>query len=563
MPPTPQSAQARYRNMYQDAYLMSHQQRLEYSFNLAQQELKTKMQLIEFYEKRASDLKKANTGSEFSQLVTFYKLEHSVDKQIQDRLDKEARAVEGAFDISRVDVTGLGEAMRADMRSGSSGNKALTRSLSTVGQVGSSELQRIVIGKALFAQAASQAKSLSKPFDASKARTDIGTSLGITPAKMLMSDTDLKMDEYEARTKKIGRTVSGDDLRDLKGKIAADNAKGDAYSDKADALMNTISETYGDEINLENLVERGREIYTNQFAPMSKQDKESYAQQQVIQSLSPKAKLIYSGLSGLDPKDKRIGALSIDSEDTVIRLAAQILEEKKTGRDTNMIQFARDFAKREGVAEDDIQEVIETGFGLAFRTYAAEQPKATTRLEDRAAKLEKLKEIETDERDPLVEEAKQGAFSELLNKLQGGVDMGGFDELFSNRITRKVNPNTERVIQEDEIPSREDVEFDESGGQPLNGQPSRADVEFDESGGIQTSIPTAVDSVNPLYLPIGTNVVDKNTYNYQITGYNTDNKPAFVFVGKDGNPIPTKKLNQAMLDEALKGYEVKTKELEK
>ena len=173
------------------------------------------------------------------------------------------------------------------------------------------------------------------------------------------------------------------------------------------------------------------------------------------------------------------------------------------------------------------------------------------------------KEIETDERDPLVEEAKQGAFSELLNKLQGGVDMGGFDELFSNRITRKVNPNTERVIQEDEIPSREDVEFDESGGQPLNGQPSRADVEFDESGGIQTSIPTAVDSVNPLYLPIGTNVVDKNTYNYQITGYNTDNKPAFVFVGKDGNPIPTKKLNQAMLDEALKGYEVKTKELEK
>ena len=130
---------------------------------------------------------------------------------------------------------------------------------------------------------------------------------------------------------------------------------------------------------------------------------------------------------------------------------------------------------------------------------------------------------------------------------------------------RLIEQDTEAILEKylgSDRPTREDVEFDESGGQPLENIPTPEDVEFDENLSVQTSIPTPTDTANPLYLPIGTNVVDKNTYNYQITGYDTDNKPQFVFIGKDGKPNTAMKLKQSMLDEALKGYEAKSKELE-
>lgn len=446
MAPTPPK-QPRYYNLYNDAYLMSHQQRLEYSFGLAQQELKTKLQLIEFYEKRAADLRKANTGSEFSKLITYYKLEHSVDKQYQDRVDRVAREVEDDFDISRVDVAGLGQAMRADMRAGASYDKAIRNVMGTVGSQGRSELQRIVIAKAILGQAQTQAKALSKPFDVGTARAEIGRGMGITPAKMLLSDTDLKTEEYNRRIASKGLTIKSSDMRALKKKIASDTDAADALQSKSDQIMKSITDTYGDDINLENLVERGREIYNRQFAPMNRQQKKAYAQSKLLDSMTPKAQLIYSGLNDLNPEDARIGKLTEGSSDIPTAIAYQLLEDKLAGRDTDMVAFARDYAQKAGVKKEKEQEIIEESLALAFRSYQAQLPEKESRLK-RAVRGMSDEERKTKEKDPMVEQSKKEAFMGFMKSLGEGINLDDFDELFSGRIkSRDKIPTSSEMVE--------------------------------------------------------------------------------------------------------------------
>ena len=544
MAPTPPK-QPRYYNLYNDAYLMSHQQRLEYSFGLAQQELKTKLQLIEFYEKRAADLRKANTGSEFSKLITYYKLEHSVDKQYQDRVDRVAREVEDDFDISRVDVAGLGQAMRADMRAGASYDKAIRNVMGTVGSQGRSELQRIVIAKAILGQAQTQAKALSKPFDVGNARAEIGRGMGITPAKMLLSDTDLKTEEYNRRIASKGLTIKSSDMAALKKKIASDTNAADALQSKSDEIMKSITDTYGDDINLENLVERGREIYNRQFAPMNRQQKKMYAQSKLLDSMSPKAQLIYSGLNDLNPEDARIGKLTEGSADIPTAIAYQLLEDKLAGRDTDMVAFARDYAQKAGVKKEKEQEIIEESLALAFRSYQAQLPEKESRLK-RAVRSMSDEETKP-KKDPMVEQSKKEAFMGFMKSLGEGINLDDFDELFSGRIkSRDKIPTSPEMVEMgvDEKQTEKPEATEEEGLK----EPDEIPVE---------EIPKPPDDTPPVVVPEGPEFNktyykgnDPTSFGYQFI--DADN---VTFIKKDGSKVGKFGKDTAQYTEALEYYE--------
>ena len=549
MAPQPKPQQPRYYNLYQDAYLMSHQERLEYSFKLAQQELTTKMKLLEFYEKRAADLRKANAGgSEFSNLITFYKLEHSVDKQTQDRLDRIARQIEDDYDISRFDIAGLGQAMKADMRAGSSADAAVNRALGQLGSAGSSELQKIIIGRAVLQQAETQAKILGKSFNRGTTRSNIASALGVDSNKMLLGDQDLKTAEFEARTKKIGSTVSAKDLRELKKKIEADNKSADLYTAKAEKIAESINDQYGEDIDLESIITRGREIYSNQFAPLTQDQKVRYAQQQQIAAMSPKAKLIYSGLSTVGDDDSRISqVVGGTGTGDVIDVATAIYNEKLRGGDTDLVKFARDMIEAKGITDKKKQQqILEDSFGLAFRSYKSQLPSETTRLEDDINASGVNNPDRADQRDPFISETKKQLIGELFDK---GLDMSGFDELFGQRIS------TGGMSLPNALGKQEDT-VDESKPE------SSVDTNVQEQSAPEVKSETPAEPVQEAVVPepvVPTGPEFGKTYfkgnNPKSFGYQFIDADNVTFIKKDGSKVGKFGKDSAQYKEALEYFE--------
>lgn len=381
---------------YLDQYYLTHEQRMEKSIALAQAELQTRLKLLQYYDRqlKALDDKQSiitKTKEERNKTVTKttsvdqFKREMEVAKQEDKRAEARARAEQRAeesvnadFDIARFDVGGIGKNMEDDLRAGADQALALDRAIARVGgqSAGSSPLQRIILGKALLLQM-DRAKRVvgGRPFDRNDAKASIASQLGISLSDIDVPDTTLRRREVAARTRapqftadipgtdqpggvsttvtrfpgeketttkttKDGKTPQDIYDEDTLKQIAENRKRIEQM--KAD-VMTAIERDTGTDLDFERLIERGRDIYRRQYAPMSKEQKRAVRQKELISGLSPTQKQMYqaynkwkSERASISPDELEtirdtMNRPPMDSDSDTVKLAKQIMDQRKQG----------------------------------------------------------------------------------------------------------------------------------------------------------------------------------------------------------------------------------------
>ena len=115
---------------------------------------------------------------------------------------------------------------------------------------------------------------------------------------------------------------------------------------RVNRLRSQIDETYGQDIDIEKIIERGRDIYSRQYAPQSMSRKEREEQSRLALMSEIKAMDeqkgtnlagVYSAYSTVKPNDRRIdqirrGTLTGD-EDSIARVAQTVYQMKKNNQE--------------------------------------------------------------------------------------------------------------------------------------------------------------------------------------------------------------------------------------
>jgi hypothetical protein len=264
--------------------------------------------------------------------------------------------------------------------------------------------------------------------------------------------------------------------------------------------------------------------------------------------MSPKAKLIYSGLSTVGDDDSRISqVVGGTGTGDVIDVATAIYNEKLRGGDTDLVKFARDMIEAKGITDKKKQQqILEDSFGLAFRSYKSQLPSETTRLEDDINASGVNNPDRADQRDPFISETKKQLIGELFDK---GLDMSGFDELFGQRIS------TGGMSLPNALGKQEDT-VDESE------QESSVDTNPQEQSAPEVKSETPAEPVQEAVVPepvVPTGPEFGKTYfkgnNPKSFGYQFIDADNVTFIKKDGSKVGKFGKDSAQYKEALEYFE--------
>ena len=97
-------------------------------------------------------------------------------------------------------------------------------------------------------------------------------------------------------------------MEDIQKELELGQSKEADEKDKLAAFDAKVKELYGADVadvNFENIIDRGREIYNRQYAPLSDEEKEQARRQEVLAGLSDTGKRNYLSLKSINPTDKR------------------------------------------------------------------------------------------------------------------------------------------------------------------------------------------------------------------------------------------------------------------
>lgn len=430
-------------NIYNQAYLQTHEQRMAMAIKMAESEFTTLADRITELEKKIADYERAiagdftSPGSSADNAATArLRLMHTVRAERNKRVDRAVKEAEDSFDIARFNVPGAQETMAAKMRAGSTVSSSVDAGLANLGGkgAGKNNLQRIVIAKALLQAAENAATTAGKSaqFNRTQQRNRIAAAYGIDPNDMIANEETLKRRFIETRKKEIDQTIG------VKPLSAADKQKLEAEKTETakqlEKLRQQMSDRYGDDVDFGELIERGRQIYNERLGPISGEDKKIQRQIQRMTKVSPRARQNLAALEAVKIDDRRIdlvgregGASGIADDDKVIAAASAILEAKKKGRDT--IPF--DLALEMTGDPDKAYEAL----GLAFRKFALDQQESDALAREKA----KQKEV-----DPAKAEAKEVIKESLAAQGQSGDDFldsieidFNLNDLFGSRIQKE------------------------------------------------------------------------------------------------------------------------------
>jgi len=549
---------------YTDAYLKTHMQRYQMALQMVQQQKATEFMVAQMLseqirnlDRQIASIKGASSSSEFNQLIKAYQLKQSVISDSKRRQIQIAQDVNDIFDTSSAlpSISNAADTFAKSLATAGSIESKTKRSAGSVGGYSRSTDQAKAVAAATYTNFKADAYRNGQQikFDANDAtiRKAIAQTMGV-----LESDIDTVDNQREAMLK---------DRLDKQGGQAVDDTTLDQLIKDAGAQpgQTTPSQTKGAVEQLlqrrtaletqqtaalqkatatpEAQMQQAKQLYRSQFAPKATQRKANF--ENYLLTLSQPQQQIFLGYENTTPRQAKFmfGPRQKIAGDPVKEAAYDLYyaaqKERRQGKAPGYLihtkveeLFPNDQAKQ--------QQVL----GLIFRATEIETQsgieKAQTRtqeLKDLAAKkAEKAIKKEQDDR----------------NMFEKGFD--AFMGLFGDRI------DTGAPAAPVDIPTEEDVIFDESGGS-INIQ---GDVEEqapeeipDPPADVENPLPTPPfdPSIYTIDNPFVTKAYDdgkrKGTYSYFI-------KPdgSYGMIGLSGTEVDISSNTQALGD-AQKEFE--------
>tara|TARA_R100001086_G_scaffold236853_1_gene160577 strand:- start:10761 stop:12914 length:2154 start_codon:yes stop_codon:yes gene_type:complete len=465
--------------LYNDAYFKTHEQRMQQSIALAEKEFTTLASRIEQLEGKLADYERAiatgfkttsgKGGVTEAQVTQRLKMQDSQRLQYNKARQKVRSEAEDSFDISRFNVPDIRQAMEADLRAGRSVSVTLDRAIQNVGGkgAGKDQLQKAVLAKALIAAMKNAATAQGKTFSGAALRTQTAGGMGVDENALSLSDEKLKQRQIQPRLDQIDKDYFQVDSTgkviffDNDGNVVASAAEGqprfridipgltamtakdrtkyakerDELQKRLERLEDDMAERYGEDVDLGKIIDRGREIYSQQYAPLSSAQRAQLRRQKQEAGLTERGKINFAAYNSVGSTDPRIAGLfaeDADAGDPVIKAARIAVEAKRQGRDTDVHQMLKDFIA------DDTQR--QEALGIAIH-YVQQNPGEVGSTQDSALKIPKLKRGKTDAVAALDEAAKEAGAPvtgpEIVDGLSKfSIDMSGLDDLFSSRMAR-------------------------------------------------------------------------------------------------------------------------------
>mgnify|MGYP003131873572 FL=1 len=425
-------------NIYNQAYLQTHEQRMQMAIKMAESEFTTLADRILELEKKVADYERAIAGdfttpgsSADNAATARLRLMHTVKAERNKRVDRAVAEAEDSFDIARFNVPGAQETMAAKMRAGSTVSSSVDAGLANLGGkgAGKNNLQRIVIAKSLLQAAENAAVTAGKSaqFNRTQQRNRIAAAYGIDPNDMIANEETLKRRFIDTRKKEIDETIGVAELSDAdKSKLEAEKT---ATQEQLDKLRTQMTQRYGEDVDFGQLIERGRQIYNERLGPTTREDRKISRQIARMRKSSPRARQNLAGLEAVKIDDLRITKVGKESDDEIINAASSILEAKKKGRDTVPFELALELL-------GDDEEKAYQALGLAIRKTVEEASKGDALAREK--KKQDPKEADTKDAiaGALVEQGAPDGM-EFLDDINVDFDFG---DLFSRRVKKEKPP---------------------------------------------------------------------------------------------------------------------------
>ena len=382
--------------LYVDSYGQAHDAYLQQSIEFAFKEFETLEARRAALLKAYTQLKDANAKDRSSKTIQLARLQHQVNKAQQDALAKEKKAIRDEYNIDYLGLPGLQGAMAQKKSAGMGITRAVQEAIDAMGgaSAGRSKFQREVIARNLLQRAEAahlEGRGTASSFPANQIKIIIASGLGLDQNTWSKSMNEIEEREISTRQKGIAKTISGGSayksMEDIQKELELGQSKEDDEKDKLTAFDAKVKELYGADIadvNFENIIDRGREIYNRQYAPLSDEQKEQARRQEVLSGLSDGGKRNYLALKSINPTDKRWqylekGATIPQSvkDDPVFQSALAIIEHKRNSRDGNAWSVVDANAS---LTPEQRQTAV--GLALKLSMEKKKQQKEQTKLQD-------------------------------------------------------------------------------------------------------------------------------------------------------------------------------------
>ena len=322
-------------SFYTDSYLKTHTELVQQSIVMAQQEFETQLQIIQFYDKQLSKMKYGTEDGK-SSFQTKPTLVYRSKKDYRDSMQKEIDIVETQTVNLGVDLVAAKNVAKSLIRGKKSPSQALTEIAQSQGykEAGGSLYQKRLIAKKLVNTVAAAAAEAGQPVKLPQLIAAAEASLNVTG--FTVGEDVLKANEITSRQSKLepisttgqskstsgGKTTNVDfSMSDVELKedgtlvfkngtvLTVEQERIYKLQDKINKLNTRFEESYGEEFTIDDMIERGREIYRDNYAPMSaKQQKKLDNEQRAefVSGLNQQQQNIFNALESVNADDKRI-----------------------------------------------------------------------------------------------------------------------------------------------------------------------------------------------------------------------------------------------------------------
>lgn len=397
---------------YKNTYLDTHLKLVEQSIQLAQSEFQTRVQMLQFYEKQLDNLRQGKTASGTgTSREAVGKFNAKAKTEFEKSLKKQ-----GSRDFKTSDaIQPMADLMAA--------NGDQSDVIIKIGQeqglnvAGDTQLERVRLAQQLVGSANKAARKAGKQPDARKiqsaamtiARIEDPTLMQMTEAELIkeekkntplwladasttregsQSTPSISSDlEFNINDVKLGPDGKTKGLYSIKSGTTGDKPEDYQFSpltieqerivnleNRVNKLRGQIDETYGQEVDIEKIIERGRDIYTRQYGPGRGKPNPEESRAALLTEIQATDKErgtnfegIYSAYSSVDAKDRRIGNIRGGDigDDKIAEVASTIYQMKRN--------------KQEGLANEVAlgllggnQQQADQAVGLAIRALMAD-----------------------------------------------------------------------------------------------------------------------------------------------------------------------------------------------
>ena len=614
--------QNNYGQLFMDTYLKTHQQRMNTSIQLAERELKSRMELLAYYQKKEKqyldyieEVGTAGVGrGRATSDKTFERYKAYLQLKMQNASDADKRELQVIKFVESEFTTPPGatgsiksEARKAALNLGSGRWNQNVRAVTgyTPGTT-----QALAAALDLYAnfEAEANATGNGRTFrsQANAIRNDIASTFGVAGmnAQALMVDPTGFQQVKTQRADELKRQVASrslgskelDDLAKMAG-VKVGTGPGPGASQTAQeqedflasrlkevqAKMSKLEDEIEDTHTAEQLMKRAREIYRSEFTS-SKKRKEGKRAKKMLSKLTPEQNYYIDSIiaakgSPIQPNLFIPSSGDLNStEGQAYQLMNAILQNKGSGKRLDVASLA---SKMAGGDEKKAKLLL----GLAFRGVIAEAQKdnpieqtakeqAEQDVVDRATEGEKIVQ---EERSNLEEQKKQleGEQTQIESLLVGDTPTPEEQQKVNEARQAFFEANPELKPQ---TPARSltDEELEQIKSYPMPGQGDKealklrltqyfgnraTPAEIDALVEQQFAVAPPPPKINQV--PLNTPLKDTVSYNYIVVGYNEDGSPIFQTTFKGGKTTDMDAMNDKMIEEAMEAYQKKFDELNK